>query len=51
MQYVLLLCSKRDVSDRHWVARKTLKEIKEVADFWSDTDWFKFIHAIDKELL
>lgn len=51
LQYALLLCSKRDTSNRHWVARRTLKEIKEVADCWSDVDWFKFIHAIDKELL
>ena len=50
MQYVVLIASKKDTSDRHWVTRKTLAEIKEVADCYPSIDWFTSIYQLDKEL-
>ena len=50
MQYVALIASKRNTYDRYWFTRKTLAEIKEATDGYSENDFFISVYQLGEEL-
>ena len=47
MQYVVLLASKRDTSDRHWKTFPDLRDAMVYKANWEENEWMGFIHKCE----
>ena len=50
MQYVVLLASKRDTSDRHWKTFRDKESAMRYADNWENNQWFIYVHELNENL-
>jgi hypothetical protein len=50
MQYVVLLASKRDTSDRYWKTFRDKESAMRYADGWENNQWFIDVYELHENL-
>ena len=50
MQYVVLLASKKDTSDRHWKTFSRYEDAIFYADSWENNQWFVEVYKLNENL-
>lgn len=50
MQYVVLLASKRDTSDRYWKTFRDKESAMKYTDEWDNNEWFIDVYELHENL-